>query len=320
MTILITGAAGFIGFHVTKRLLQQGYDVIGIDNFDPYYSVELKKDRLNQLQHPHFMFEKVDIEQEQEVLDIFAKYKPQKVLHLAGQAGVRYSLENPKAYISANISGFFHILNACKSSQIEHFLYASSSSIYGESEKQPFSIQDRVDQPVSLYAATKKSNELMAYSYSHVYGLRTTGLRFFTVYGPWGRPDMAYYSFTEKIIGGKPISLYNHGDMRRDFTYIDDVVQAVVALLSKVYKEEDAPYSIFNIGSHSPEKLGDFVSLLEDLTGKEAHIEYKEMQPGDVKETYADITELQAEIDFAPSTSLLEGLTSFVKWYKMYHS
>ncbi|MEH7492174.1 NAD-dependent epimerase [Neobacillus niacini] len=330
MNILVTGAAGFIGFHLSKRLLAENYHVIGVDNLNDYYDVRLKTERLKQLENNEkFTFYKVDLADSEGLNKIFERHSIPIVINLAAQAGVRYSLTHPHSYVHSNLVGFVNILEACRHYQVEHLLYASSSSVYGANTKTPFSTQDSVDHPVSIYAATKKANELMAHTYSHLFNTPTTGLRFFTVYGPWGRPDMAYYSFTKDIIEGNPIKVYNNGDMRRDFTYIDDIVEGIVKLLDQPPEPDPnrdldpstshAPYKIYNIGNNSPVRLMDFIQTLENLIGKKAKIEFLPMQPGDVKETYADITDLQKAAGFSPATPLEIGLGQFVDWYKKYH-
>jgi UDP-glucuronate 4-epimerase len=330
LSILVTGASGFIGFHLSKRLLAQGHHVIGVDNLNDYYDVRLKYERLNQLENnDRFTFYKVDLADSIGLNKIFESHSIPIVINLAAQAGVRYSLTHPHSYVHSNLVGFVNILEACRHYQVEHLLYASSSSVYGANTKTPFSTHDSVDHPVSIYAATKKANELMAHTYSHLFNIPTTGLRFFTVYGPWGRPDMAYYSFTQDIIEGNPIKVYNNGDMRRDFTFIDDIVEGIVKLLGQPPEPDPnrdldpstshAPYKIYNIGNNSPVRLMDFIHTLENLIGKKAKIEFLPMQPGDVKETYADITDLQKAAGFSPSTPLEIGLGHFVDWYKKYH-
>ena len=333
MKILITGAAGFIGFHLSKKLLDESYQIIGIDNLNDYYDQSLKQSRLETLnKYENFNFHKVDIKEKKQVDDIFAQYKPTYIINLAAQAGVRYSIENPYAYVDSNLIGFINILECCRNHPIKHLLYASSSSVYGGNKVAPFSTNHNVDHPVSLYAATKKSNELMAHTYSHLYNIPTTGLRFFTVYGPWGRPDMAYFSFTQDILAGKPIKVFNHGKMERDFTYIDDIVEGIVKLIDKVpvaNKDWDesrndlstsfAPYKIYNIGNNQPVKLMRFINALEDALGKEAEKIYVDMQPGDVIRTYADVSDLEKDIGFKPSTSIEDGLKKFVEWYKEYY-
>ncbi|MDW7617106.1 NAD-dependent epimerase [Peribacillus simplex] len=332
MNILVTGAAGFIGFHLTKRLLTLDINVIGVDNINDYYDVILKNNRLKILkENPDFEFHKLDLSNKEKLNQLFKDRTIDIVINLAAQAGVRYSIENPDSYVNSNLVGFVNILEVCRQNNVKHLIYASSSSVYGANTNIPFSTKDPVDHPVSLYAATKKSNELMAHTYSHLYNIPTTGLRFFTVYGPWGRPDMAYYSFTKNIIEEKTIKVFNNGDMRRDFTYIDDIVEGIIRLLDKppVYNtgwdrahpdpsSSYAPYKIYNIGNNKPIKLMDFIITLEKLIGKKAKIEFLPMQPGDVKETYADIADLHADVGFYPSTTIEEGLTHFVNWYKKY--
>lgn len=333
MRILITGAAGFIGFHLSKKLLDQSYQIIGIDNLNDYYDSELKNSRLEILgQYKNFEFYKVDLKNKKEVDEVFETYHPTHVINLAAQAGVRYSIENPYAYVDSNLIGFMNILEACRNFPVEHLLYASSSSVYGGNKVAPFSTNHNVDHPVSLYAATKKSNELMAHTYSHLYGIPTTGLRFFTVYGPFGRPDMAYFSFTQDILAGRPIKVFNHGKMERDFTYIDDVVEGIVKLIHKVpvankdwdERKDDlstsfAPYKIYNIGNNNPVPLMRFINALESALGKEAEKIYMDMQPGDVQRTYADVLDLERDINFKPSTSIEDGLQKFVDWYVEYY-
>ena len=332
--ILITGSAGFIGFHLSSFLLNKGYQVIGIDNLNDYYDVKLKEDRLEILkQNDNFTFHKIDIKDKQKIEALFAKHKFDYVINLAAQAGVRYSIKNPYAYVDSNLIGFVNILEACRNNPVKHLLYASSSSVYGGNKVAPFSTNHNVDHPVSLYAATKKSNELMAHTYSHLYGIPTTGLRFFTVYGPWGRPDMAYFSFTRNILAGKTINVFNHGMMERDFTYIDDIVEGIYKLIPLAPKanpnwdetKDDisssfAPYKIYNIGNNQPVKLERFISVIEDKLGKKADKNYMEMQPGDVLRTYADVSDLEKDIDFKPSTSIEEGIEKFVYWYKDYYN
>lgn len=333
MKILITGAAGFIGFHLSKKLLDDSYQIIGIDNLNDYYDPSLKQSRLEILgKYNNFNFHKVDLKDKAEVDKIFETYQPTHVINLAAQAGVRYSIENPYAYVDSNLTGFMNILEACRNCPVEHLLYASSSSVYGGNKVAPFSTNHNVDHPVSLYAATKKSNELMAHTYSHLYGIPTTGLRFFTVYGPYGRPDMAYFSFTKDILAGKPIKVFNHGKMERDFTYIDDIVEGIVKLIDKApaaNKDWDeskddlstsfAPYKIYNIGNNNPVQLMRFINALESALGKEAEKVYMDMQPGDVLRTYADVSDLERDINFNPSTSIEDGLTKFVEWYEDYY-
>jgi UDP-glucuronate 4-epimerase len=333
MKILITGAAGFIGFHLSKNLLDQSYQIIGIDNLNDYYDPSLKQSRLEILgKYNNFNFHKVDLKDKTEVDSIFETYQPTHVVNLAAQAGVRYSIENPYAYVDSNLTGFMNILEACRNYPVEHLLYASSSSVYGGNKVAPFSTNHNVDHPVSLYAATKKSNELMAHTYSHLYGIPTTGLRFFTVYGPFGRPDMAYFSFTKDILAGKSIKVFNHGKMERDFTYVDDIVEGIVKLIDKAptaNKEWDeskddlstsfAPYKIYNIGNNNPVQLMRFINALESALGKEAEKVYMDMQPGDVLRTYADVSDLERDINFKPSTSIEDGLAKFVEWYEEYY-
>lgn len=332
--ILVTGAAGFIGMHLSVRLLKEGYSVIGYDNVNDYYDVNLKRDRLDILaQYESFTFIEAGLEDTDRVNKVFQENDIQIVINLAAQAGVRYSLENPRAYIDSNVVGFLNILEAARHFEVEHVIYASSSSVYGSNVNMPFSTKDSVDHPVSLYAATKKSNELMAHTYSHLYNIPTTGLRFFTVYGPMGRPDMAYFSFTEKILSDKTISIFNNGDMKRDFTYIDDIVDGIVGLMKNTPKENNsydfenptpesshAPYKVYNIGNNKPVQLLEFVETLEKHLGKKANKEFLPMQPGDVKATFADIEDLNNAIGFEPTTSIDKGLEKFVKWYKNYYS
>ena len=319
---LITGGAGFIGFHLSKSLLAKGARVIGFDNLNDYYDVQLKKDRLAVLkEYGDYTFVKGDLSDRSDVFRLFQEYAPQVVVNLGAQAGVRYSIDNPTAYMQSNMMGFFHILEGCRYFPVEHLVYASSSSVYGGNEKVPFSTEDKVDGPVSLYAATKKSNELMAHAYSKLYHIPATGLRFFTVYGPYGRPDMAYYKFTQKILAGEPIQVYNHGDMYRDFTYIDDIVKGVENILCNppVQNAQGVSYKLYNIGNNKPEKLMDYIETLEKCLGKTAKKEYLPMQPGDVYQTYADVTDLMRDYDFRPDTTIEEGLTKFVEWYLAYY-
>lgn len=322
--ILVTGAAGFIGFYLSKKLLEQGTEVIGFDNLNDYYDVRLKEARLEILEKfERFTFIKADLADKAAVDNVFAEYKPEIVVNLAAQAGVRYSIENPQAYIESNMIGFFNILEACRHNPVEHLLYASSSSVYGANKKVPFSTDDKVDNPVSLYAATKKSNELMAHCYSKLYDIPSTGLRFFTVYGPMGRPDMAYFSFTQKILNGEPIKIFNNGDMYRDFTYIDDIVTGIENILKKppVPNEDGVKYKVYNIGNNSPEKLMDYIAYLEKALSKAygreivAKKEFLPMQPGDVPRTYADVSDLIRDFDFKPATSVQDGLDRFAQWY-----
>ena len=322
-TYLITGGAGFIGFYLSKALLEKGAKVIGIDNLNDYYEVSLKEDRLEILKKfPEYQFVKGDISDKETVFRVFEKFVPQIVVNLAAQAGVRYSIDNPDAYIQSNIVGFFHILEACRHFPVEHLVFASSSSVYGGNKKVPFSTEDQVDKPVSLYAATKKSNELMAYAYSKLYGIPLTGLRFFTVYGPMGRPDMASFKFAKKIMAGEPIQIYNNGDMLRDFTYIDDIVTGVENILCNPPEtdENGAAYKIYNIGNNQPEKLMDYIAVLEKCLGREAKKEFLPMQPGDVYETYADVSELMKDYGFKPSTTIEEGLSRFAEWFLTYYT
>ena len=331
MKALLTGVAGFIGYHVALKLLARGDTVIGVDNLNDYYDVLLKQARLADIEaHQHaknFSFIKLDLAENAVTQQLFAHEKPDSVIHLAAQAGVRYSLQNPYAYISSNIVAFTNILEACRAIKPQHLVYASSSSVYGGNTKLPFSETDSVDHPVSLYAATKKANELMAHTYSHLYGLPTTGLRFFTVYGPWGRPDMSPFLFADAIINNRPIKVFNHGDMMRDFTYIDDIVEGVLRVLDKPPEKlarpstnSDAPYRVFNIGNNQPEQLMDFIGLLESTIGKTAQKEFLSMQAGDVKATYADTSALETWVGFKPYTPLNEGVEKFVNWYRQFYS
>lgn len=334
MKILVTGAAGFVGYHLSNKLMDNGVKIIGLDNVNDYYDPQLKKDRLKNLEGKDlFTFYKIDLKDKKDVDDLFEKEKPTHVIHLAAQAGVRYSIENPYAYVDSNLTGFMNILEACRHNPVEHLLYASSSSVYGGNKVAPFSANHNVDHPVSLYAATKKSNELMAHTYSHLYGIPTTGLRFFTVYGPYGRPDMAYFSFTKAILAGESIKVFNHGEMERDFTYIDDIVEGIEKLVDRApvsnpewdesagnISESFAPYKIYNIGNNNPVKLMRFIKALESALGMEANKEYMDMQPGDVKRTYADMTDLEEDINFKPSTTIEDGLAKFVEWYKSYYN
>ena len=326
MKVLVTGAAGFIGYHTALKLLARGDTVIGVDNLNDYYDVSLKQARLADIEaHQHaknFSFVKLDLAENAATQQLFAHEKPDSVIHLAAQAGVRYSLQNPHAYISSNIVAFTNILEACRAIKPQHLVYASSSSVYGGNTKLPFSETDNVDNPVSLYAATKKANELMAHTYSYLYGLPTTGLRFFTVYGPWGRPDMSPFLFADAIINDRPIKVFNHGDMLRDFTYIDDIVEGVIRVLDKPATPStstSAPYRLFNIGNNQPEQLMDFIGLLENTIGKTAQKEFLPMQAGDVKATFADTSALDAWVGFKPNTPLKEGVEKFMDWYKSYY-
>jgi UDP-glucuronate 4-epimerase len=317
--VFVTGGAGFIGFHLSKALLERGMSVIGYDNLNDYYDVNLKYSRLDILKsYSNYIFIKGDLADKETLDNLFKVYHIDIVVNLAAQAGVRYSIENPYAYMQSNVLGFLNVLEACRYNKVEHLVYASSSSVYGANKKVPFSTEDKVDNPVSLYAATKKSNELMAYTYSHLYKIPATGLRFFTVYGPYGRPDMAYFSFTQKIIKGEAIKIFNNGDMYRDFTYVDDIIRGIENILSNPPKknEDGVPYKIYNIGNNKPEKLMDFIQTLERCIGKEAKKEYLPMQAGDVYQTYADVTDLVKDFDFKPNTSIEYGLSKFVDWYK----
>lgn len=331
--VLVTGAAGFVGFHLSKYLLDRGEEVIGIDNLNDYYEVTLKQARLDQLRdQKQFQFHKLDLADRQGMSELFANFRPERVLHMAAQAGVRYSLKNPYAYVDSNLVGFVNILEGCRHTGVEHLVFASSSSVYGANKKMPFSIHDPVDHPVSLYAATKKANELMAHTYSHLYNLPITGLRFFTVYGPWGRPDMALFLFTKAILEGRPIDVFNSGKMRRDFTYIDDIVDGVVRVSDKLPEPNPdwsgyapelgtsyAPYRLYNIGNNQPVELGRFIEVLETCLGKKAEKNLLPMQPGDVLETYADIEDLQRDVGFKPSTPIEVGIPHFVDWYRSYY-
>ena len=327
MKVLVTGAAGFIGMHTCDRLLARGDDVFGLDNLNDYYDPKLKRDRLAQLaRHTKFRFEQIDISDPAALAAAFSRERVQRVIHLAAQAGVRYSLTNPQAYASSNLSGFVNVLEACRHNSIEHLVYASSSSVYGGNIKMPFSETDSVDRPVSLYAATKKANELMAHAYSHLYRLPTTGLRFFTVYGPWGRPDMAYFSFTKAILAGEPINVFNHGRMSRDFTYIDDITEGVVRVLDRIpgtdFGSADrttAPSKLFNIGNSTPVPLLEFISTLEHCLGRKAELRFLPMQDGDVPATYADVDALTHWVQFRPTTPIDAGLMRFADWYGKYY-
>ena len=323
MKFLVTGAAGFIGMHASKRLLERGHEVLGIDSLSAYYDPALKRARLEQLRpHPKFGFEKLDIAGETALGGVFASRSFDCVLHLAAQAGVRYSLENPMAYVNSNVAGFLNVLEACRKARITHLCYASSSSVYGANTEMPFTEEQRVDQPVSLYAATKRANELMAHSYSRLFGMACTGLRFFTAYGPWGRPDMALFIFTRAILEGKPLRLFNGGDMLRDFTYIDDVVEAVVKIVERPFAPtgDDAKRRLFNVGHGSPVKLTDFVAAIERALGRKAIVEPAPMQPGDVEATWASTEKLRAEVGYAPSTPIEAGVERFVAWYRSYYA
>ena len=320
--ILVTGAAGFIGYHLSQRILREGHLVVGIDNLNDYYDVSLKEARLKLLnKEENFVFCKGSIADKALIFDLFKSEKFDVVINLAAQAGVRYSITNPDVYIESNIIGFYNILEACRYYPVSHLIYASSSSVYGNQEKTPFSTADNVDRPISLYAATKKSNELMAYTYSHLYGIPATGLRFFTVYGPYGRPDMAYFSFTDKMVRGEKIEIFNNGDMYRDFTYIDDIVQGIMNMLFSppIATDSGDRYKIYNIGNNKPEKIMDYFAMLERITGITMNKEFLPMQPGDVYRTYADVDDLVKDFDFTPKTSIEEGLAKFWEWYREYY-
>jgi len=321
MKTLITGAVGFIGSHLATRLLRDGFTVVGIDNMNDYYDVALKEARLAQLsEQSGFSFLRADIADAEFLAHVFARERPSVVINLAAQAGVRYSIDHPRSYIESNIVGFFNILECCRHYPVSHLIFASSSSVYGNQQKVPFSTDDPVDRPISLYAATKKSDELMAYTYSHLYDIPATGLRFFTVYGPYGRPDMAYFKFANLIRAGEPIKIYNKGDMRRDFTYVDDIVEGIARLINHVpSKEQGARYHIYNIGNNHPVRLMDFIKTLEQALGAVAEKEYLPMQPGDVYQTFADISELEHDIGFRPQTSIEIGLQRFADWYRDYY-
>lgn len=313
--VLVTGSCGFIGMHLCKRLLNEGYCVVGIDNINNYYSTKLKKSRLNQIiGNDNFQFLKVDISNKSEVSKVFNEHNPEKVVNLAAQAGVRYSLTNPEAYIEANIIGFMNILEACRYNSVKGLIYASSSSVYGGNKKLPFSINDSVDKPISIYAASKKANELMAHTYSHLYGLNTTGLRFFTVYGPWGRPDMAMYIFAEKILKGEPIPVFNHGKMQRDFTFIDDIISGVISSIKKNYLCE-----VFNLGNNKSEELMDMIRLIENAMNKKARFDFRDMQAGDVEKTFADIKHSVKKLGYDPKISINEGVPKFINWFMDYN-
>jgi UDP-glucuronate 4-epimerase len=333
MKILVTGAAGFIGYHVSRALIHRGDEVVGVDNLNDYYDVNLKLARLAQVEsHPGFSFVKADLADRPALDELFNNHEFGAVINLAAQAGVRYSLENPQAYIDSNVVGFTNILECCRHHQIGHLVYASSSSVYGMNSAMPFSIHDNVDHPISLYAASKKANELMAHTYSHLFGLPTTGLRFFTVYGPWGRPDMALFLFTKAILDGKPIKVFNNGEMLRDFTYIDDIVEGVIRVMDKPATPNpawdgaapdpgtsSAPYRLFNIGNNNPVKLLDFVTAIEDALGMKAEKEMLPMQPGDVSRTYANIDDLVDAVGYRPQTPIEHGVNEFIAWYREYN-
>jgi UDP-glucuronate 4-epimerase len=332
-TVLVTGASGFIGFHLSKKLLSLGYQIVGIDNLNNYYEVSLKEARLHQLkEQEHFKFHQLDICDRSAVQQIFARYQFDIVVNLAAQAGVRYSIENPYAYIDSNISGFINILEGCRHNKVKHLVFASSSSVYGANTNMPFSVHDNVDHPISLYAATKKANELMAHTYSHLYGLPTTGLRFFTVYGPWGRPDMALFLFTKAILEDRPINVFNHGKMRRDFTYIDDIVEGIMRVMENTATgnpdwsgnnpdpgTSKAPYKIYNIGNNQPVELLHFIETIEKNLGKTATKNFLPLQDGDVPETYANVDDLINDVGFKPNTSIEVGIKNFVEWYRSYY-
>ena len=333
MKVLVTGAAGFIGSKLSLRLLERGDEVIGIDNLNDYYDVELKKKRLGRtLEYDGYTDVRMDLENRDGIAATFAAQKPHRVVNLAAQAGVRYSLENPHAYVDTNLVGFVNVLEGCRHHHVEHLVYASSSSVYGSNTHMPFSVHDNVDHPVSLYAASKKANELMAHTYSHLYRLPTTGLRFFTVYGPWGRPDMALFLFTRNILAGKPIDVFNYGNHRRDFTYIDDIVEGVIRVLDRVPEPNpewsgdkpdsatsNAPYRLYNIGNNQPVELMRYIEVLENCLGRKAEKNLLPLQPGDVPDTYADVADLVRDVDYMPSTSIEEGIANFVDWYREYY-
>ncbi len=333
MKILLTGAAGFIGMTTCLRLLARGDEVVGLDNLNDYYEVQLKLDRLARMQpHANFRFVKADVADRAAIEQIFAAEKFDRVIHLAAQAGVRYSLQNPQAYVDSNIVGFMNILEGCRHTKVAHLVYASSSSVYGGNTRMPFSERDSVDHPVSMYAATKKANELMAHTYSHLFGLPTTGLRFFTVYGPWGRPDMALFLFTKAILEGRPIDVFNRGQMRRDFTFVDDIVEGVIRVTDRVATPDPAfnadqpdpatsyaPFRVFNIGNHNPVPLLDFIGCIEDALGRKAEKNLLPLQDGDVPATYADVDALANWVGFAPATSIQSGIARFVEWYRAYY-
>ncbi len=334
MKVLITGTAGFIGNRLAERLLERGEEVVGVDNLNDYYDVTLKEARLAKIKdHPGFTEARINIEDRPAMEALFAKHKPNKVVNLAAQAGVRYSLENPHSYVESNIVGFMNILEGCRYNGVEHLVYASSSSVYGANTNMPFSIHNNVDHPLSMYAATKKANELMAHTYSHLYDLPTTGLRFFTVYGPWGRPDMALFLFTKKILAGEPIDVFNYGKHRRDFTYVDDIVEGVIRTLDHTAQPNPdwsgdkpdpgtagSPYRLYNIGNNSPVELMHYIKVLEDCLGKKAEMNMLPLQPGDVPDTYANVEDLVTDVDYKPDTSVEDGIARFVNWYKSYYS
>ena len=333
MKILVTGSAGFIGSTLSLRLLERGNEVVGFDNLNDYYDVNLKRARLTRLQgYPGFTEVRANLEDRALLTKTFTHHRPQRVVNLAAQAGVRYSIQNPHAYVDSNLVGFVNVLEACRHHEVEHLVYASTSSVYGANTRMPFSVHDNVDHPLSLYAATKKANELMAHTYSHLYGLPTTGLRFFTVYGPWGRPDMALFLFTRAILAGEPIDVFNHGHHRRDFTYIDDIVEGVIRVLDRVATPDPAwsseipdpaashaPYRLYNIGSHRPVELMRYIEVLEDCLGRKATKNLLPMQPGDVPDTYADVEALVRDVGYQPSTPIEVGVARFVRWYREYY-
>ncbi len=332
--ILVTGAAGFIGFHLTQRLLARGEEVVGVDNLSPYYDVSLKKDRLAQLQsQARFSFYQLDLADREGIAQLFEQQRFDLVVNLAAQAGVRYSIKNPHAYVDSNIIGFVNVLEGCRYSGVKHLVFASSSSVYGANTKIPFAVQDNVDYPISLYAASKKANELMAHTYSHLYSLPTTGLRFFTVYGPWGRPDMALFLFTKAILEGRPIDVFNNGKMKRDFTYVDDIVEGIVRVLDKIPEPNSlelgsttatsrikAPYKIYNIGNNQPVELMHFIEVIENCLNRKSEKNMLPLQPGDVPVTYADVDDLVRDVGFRPNTPIEVGIQSFVDWYKSYYN
>jgi len=334
MKVLVTGAAGFIGSALSLRLLDRGDEVVGIDNLNDYYDIELKKSRLVRTQdHPGYTDVRIDLEDREGIAALFSEHKPDSVVNLAAQAGVRYSIENPLAYVDTNLLGFANILEGCRHNQVGHLVYASSSSVYGSNTNMPFSVHDNVDHPVSLYAASKKANELMAHTYSHLYRIPTTGLRFFTVYGPWGRPDMALFKFTHNILAGKPIDVFNHGNHRRDFTYIDDIVEGVIRVLDRIpgpnpewsgdvpdSATSTAPYQLYNIGNNNPVELMRYIEVLEECLGKKAEKNMLPLQPGDVPATYADISDLVRDVNYKPDMSIEQGIANFVDWYRGYYN
>ncbi|KAA6187311.1 NAD-dependent epimerase [Thiohalocapsa marina] len=333
MKVLVTGSAGFIGSALSLRLLERGDQVLGVDNLNDYYDVGLKQARLARtLQHPGYTDLRLDLEDRDGIARAFAEHRPERVVNLAAQAGVRYSIDNPMAYVDTNLTGFAHILEGCRHNDVEHLVYASSSSVYGANTRMPFSVHDNVDHPLSLYAASKKANELMAHTYSHLYRLPTTGLRFFTVYGPWGRPDMALFKFTRAILAGEPIDVFNHGRHRRDFTYIDDIVEGVIRVLDQVpapnadwrgdapdSATSSAPYRLYNIGNNQPVELMHYIRVLEQCLGREAKKNLLPLQPGDVPDTYADVTDLVSQLGYKPDTSVETGIARFVEWYRGYY-